>query len=276
VADLSRGLVKFNANLVRQVTLGGMGETGVTATVGPIIKRLLTRAGVPAGRIGASLDALVAPATVGCWSQDTTSARDLVQWLGRSALVAMVPDRTSVWQAVKLAAPAAVPVFTIGAYDSLSVEPDDSVLLPVAEVRVGWGRVWTTFKGNELSPSLLGTATQARLAEEYRYAVAEDAAAKARGAGSWRTLQIDTALRLEADALALAAIIKTLFGLRADGRPRRQWTVQLPLSAATLGVALGATVRLIHPPRAIDQLFVLIAEQPMEPRRDLITWTLWG
>jgi hypothetical protein len=276
VADLSRGLIRFNANPVRQVTLGGMGEAGVASTVGPVLKALLTRRGVPAGRIGASFDALAAAATIGVWSQDTASARDLAQWVARSAPAAVLPDRAGVWQAIALAPPAAVPAFPIDGFDSLAVEPDESALEPVGEVRVGWGRVWTTFRASDLSPGLLGTAAEGRLASEYRYAVVEDAAAKARGSGSWRTLQIDTALRTEAAALALAANLKTLFGLRADGRPRRQWKVQLALTPAVLDVALGATVRLIHPPRGIDQLYLLIAEQPLEPRRDLVTWTVWG
>lgn len=276
IADLSRGLVKFNANPVGQVTLGGQGEAGVGQTLGPILKAVLARAGVPAGRIGASFNALVAAASIGVWAQDATTARDLCGWAARSLPAAMVPDRSGVWQVQPIAPPAATASFTIGPYDALAVEPDDSVLLPVAEVRVGWGRIWTTFRSADLAPSVLASASAARLAEEYRYAVIEDAAAKARGPGSWRTLQVDTALRQEADALALAGRLKTLLGLRPDGRPRRQWRVQIPLSAETLAVDLGATVRLVYPPRGLNQLFLLIAEQPMDPRRDLVTWTLWG
>jgi hypothetical protein len=276
VADLSRGLVKFNAAPVRQVTLGGQGEAGVAAQVGPILKRLLGRVGVPAGRVGASFDALAAAAPIGVWTQDGANARDVVQWVARSAAAAMVPDRSGKWEVMALAPPAGVATFTLGAYDTVSVEPDETAEQPVGEVRVGWGRVWTTFKASDLAPALKGTATEGRLASEYRYAVTEDAAAKALGSGAWRTLQIDTALRQEADALALGATLKTMFGLRPDGRPRRQWSVQLALTSAALAVGLGSTVRLVHPPRGIDQLYVLIAEQPLEPRRDLITWTLWG
>lgn len=276
VADLSRGLVKFNASTVGQVTLGGLGAAGVGSTLGKIVKAILARVGVPAGRIGATFDTLAAAAPIGVWAQDATSARDLCGWAARSLPAAMVPDRSGVWQVQAITPPATAASFTIGPYDAHAVEPDDSVMLPVGEVRVGWGRIWTTFRSADLAPSVLATASAARLAEEYRYAVTEDAAAKARGPGSWRTLQVDTALRQEADALALAGRLKTLFGLRSDGRPRRQWRVQLPLSADTLVVDLGATVRLVYPPRTLDQLFLLIAEQPLEPRRDLVTWILWG
>ncbi len=276
LTDLSRGLVKFNASPVGQVTLGGMGAAGVGSTLGPILKALLGRAGVPAARIGASFDSLAAAAPIGVWAQDATSARDLCQWAARSLPAAMVPDRAGVWQVQPIAPPAEAAAFTIRAYDALAVEPDASVLLPVGEVRVGWGRIWNTFRASDLAPSLLASEAATRLEAEYRYALVEDATAKARGAASWRTLQVDTALRLEADAVALAGRLMTLFGLRADGRPRRQWRVQLPLTAEALALPLGATVRLIYPPRGIDQLYLLIAEQPMEPRRDLVTWTLWG
>lgn len=276
VADLSRGLIKFNASPVGQVTLGGQGQAGVGATLGPILKALLVRAGVPAGRIGATFDTLASAAPIGVYAQDATTTRDLCQWASRSLPVAMVPDRFGVWQVQAIAPPAEAASFTIGAYDALSVEPDDSVLEPVGEVRVGWGRIWTTFRSADLAPSLLSTTTATRLENEYRYVQVESAAAKARGSGSWRKLEIDTALRVEADATALAGRLMTLLGLRPDGRPRRQWRVQLPLSAETLAVGLGATVRLVYPPRGLDQLYLLIAEQPMEPRRDLTTWTLWG
>ncbi|PHY20819.1 hypothetical protein [Caulobacter sp. BP25] len=278
VTDLGRGLLKINGDPVGKLTFGFQGESagGYVETVGPILARILARAGVPADRIGASIGALSAPAPVGLWVGDTTSAAAIVAKLARSAGAAVLPDRQGVWQAFKFAAPAASPAFEIGADQVVRLSADNAGVAPAGVVRIGWGQVYTTFTTSELLPALVKTTTAERLATEYRYAVAEDATVKSRLPTTWRTIEIDTALRLEADAQALANDLRALFGLRADGAPRRQWKVVLEMTPEALAMSLGATVRLVYPPRGIDGLYLLVGEEPMRPSRDLMTWTLWG
>jgi hypothetical protein len=278
VRDLSRGLLKINGDPVGTLTFGCRGDSagGYVETTGPVLARLLARAGVPPGRIGASVAGFIAPAIVGAWFSDPIAGREAVGWVARSASAALLPDRLGVWNAVKLAPPAGVEHHTIGADEVVDIEADETAPEPVGEVQIGWGRIWTTFKGNDLAPALRGTSTESRLAEEYRWAIVEDAVAKARFPRTWRTLKISTALRTETDALALAAELKALFGLRPDGRRRNTWRVQLELTPERLTVDLGKTIRLTYPEAGIDDRFVLLAEEPMRPRRDLCTWTLWG
>jgi hypothetical protein len=163
----------------------------------------------------------------------------------------------------------------IAADQVVALAPDDTAPLPVGEVRVGWGRIWTTFAGTSLAPALVGTTSQERLASEYRWAKAADARVKARLPSTWRTVEIQTALRNEADAIALANSLMALFGLRLDGRPRLGWRVTVERSLA-LSAQLGQAVRLTYPPKAIDDTFLLIGEELLRPRRDQAIWTLWG
>ncbi|CAN5643386.1 hypothetical protein BH10PSE5_BH10PSE5_19560 [soil metagenome] len=277
ITNLARGLVKINGSPVKGLTFGCKGDaTGsYVETAGPIAARLLALAGVPAGRIGASVAALADAAVVGVYAGDASPAWDLIAWTVRGVLTAILPDRNGVYQAVTFAAPKPVADVTIAFDQVLNLEPDEASALPIGEIRVGWGRIWTTFSSGELKDSVRSTAAAERLADQYRWAKDEEATVKARFPRAWRTLTIETALRQEAAAIALVAKLKALFGLRADGTPRQMWRVTVR-DGDGLTADLGATARLIYPPRGIDRNFVLVAEEPMRPRRDQAVWTLWG
>ncbi|MDP2258485.1 MAG: hypothetical protein Q8J89_02035 [Caulobacter sp.] len=276
--DETRGLIKINGDPVGTLTFGLRGDAsdGYVETTGPILRRLLLKAGVPAARIGASVASLASTAPVGAWFGQPIDAREAIGWVARSALAAALPDREGVWNAAALAAPAEVADHVIDADEVIDIESDDAAPAPVGEVRIGWGRIWTTFDGNALAAALRGASAETRLAEDYRWAVDEDLITKARHPRTWRTLRLTTALRQEADALALAATLKGLFGLRPDGRARERRRVTVPLTSARLAVPLGATVELSYPPAGIDDRFIFLAEEPLRPRRDLAIWTLWG
>lgn len=276
--DLGRGLLKINGDPVGRLTFGVRGDAvgGYVETTGPILARLLAQAGVAPGRIDASVAAVPSTAIIGAWFGDQISARDALGWVAKSAAVALAPGRDGVWRADLFSAPAGVAAHVIAADEVVDIEADETAPAPAGEVQVGWGRLWTTFDGGELAPALRGTSAEARLAQDYRYAVDVDEVAKARFPGVWRTLKVPTALRSEADAIALAGELKALFGLRADGKPRRMWRVTLPLTEPRLSLQLGATVELSYPPAGIEERFVLVGEEPMRPSRDLIIWTLWG
>lgn len=276
--DLGRGLLKINGDPAGTLTFGCRGDAagGYVETTGPVLARMLLKAGVPAERIGASVAAFPGTAPIGAWFGQAISAREAVGWVARSGLAALLPDREGVWQALALAAPEETADHLIAEDEIVNIESDDNAPAPVGEVRVGWGRIWETFGGNDLAADLRGTSSEARLAEDYRWAIDEDAVTKARFPRTWRTLEITTALREEADALALAAQLKALFGLRPDGQARTFWRVTLELTPARLALALGATIGLTYPPAGIDDRFVWIGEEPMRPRRDLAVWLLWG
>lgn len=276
--DLTRGLLKINGDPAGTLTFGCRGDSagGYVETTGPVLRRMLLKAGVPAGRISASVAAFTSAAPVGAWFGQSISGRDAVGWVARSGLAALLPDRQGIWSALALAPPAAVADHVIAADEVVDIETDDVAPAPVGEVRIGWGRIWTTFKGNDLAAALRGTSAEARLAEEYRWAVGDDVVTKARFPRTFRTLEITTALREEADAVALAAELMDLFGLRPDGQARTFWRVQVELSSDRLALPLGKTVQLTYPAAGVDDRFVFIGEEPMRPRRDLAIWTLWG
>lgn len=278
VHDETRALLKINGDPAGTLTFGFKGDStgGYVETTGPILRRMLLKAGVPAGRIDASVAAVSSSAPIGAWFGEPVDAREAIGWVARSALVALLPDREGVWKASVLDAPAALADHVIASDEVVSIESDDAAPAPVGSIYVGWGRIWTTFSGNDLAAALRGTSAEAQLAEAYRWAEAEDATAKARYPRTYRTLRLTTALRRESDALALAATLKALFGLRLDGKPRRTHRVTVELTDERLALELGQTVQLSYPAAGIDDRFVLIGEEPMRPRRDLTILTVWG
>ncbi|MCX7586536.1 hypothetical protein [Phenylobacterium sp. 58.2.17] len=277
ITNHARGLIKINGSPVLGLSFGikGASDGGYVETVGAIAHRLLQLAGVPPERIGASVAAVAAPAPIGVFAADQIETTDLLAWVGRSALVAILPDKAGVYQAVKFGPPAAVADVEIAFDQVVNLAADEAEPEPVAEIRVAWGRIWTTFSSGELKPSVRGTDEAERLAQEYRHAVLADAAVKARYPRGWSTATVETALRGEDDAEALGAQLQAMFGLRTDGTPRRARRMTVAAGDG-LAAELGQTVRLRYPPQGINDNFVLIAEEPMRPRRDLAVWTLWG
>ena len=275
--SLGRGLIKINGSPVLGLTFGVKGSNagGYVETAGPVAARLLAKAGVPPERIGASLPALAAPAVVGVFSADQTGTAELVAQAARSALTAVLPGRDGVYQAYRFGPPAAEAGARIDADQVLDLAADDLAAGPVGEIRVGWGRIWTTFSSGELKASVRSSPEAERLAAEYRFATRELGAVKARFPRGWSSLEVLTALRHGADAEALLDELEALFGLRADGSPRRAWRVTI-WSADGLSADLGETIALRYPPQGIDDHFVLIAEEPMRPTREQTIWTLWG
>jgi hypothetical protein len=278
VTDLGRGLLKLNGAPVGALTFGlkGCAAGGYVETAGPILARLLARASVPAERIGDSVRELASTAVIGLWDSQGESAASLAAEAARSALAALLPDRAGVWQATGFGPPAEVEAITLGPDQVVAISADDSAPLPAAEVKVGWGRIYTPLAAGDLAPALRDTPAAEALAQAYRFAIAIDPEVKARRPATWRAAEVLTALRHEADAQALAGDLLSLFGARPDGQPRRQFRVVLDLDDAVLATPLGTTVRLALPDMGLDERMVLIAEEPFRPGRDRITWTVWG
>lgn len=275
--DLSRGLVKWNGQTVGQVAFGlkGASDGGYAETAGPIVARLLARAGVPAERIAPGIAGLANASVIGAWFENE-DARTAVGWIGRSAPAAILPDRMGVWDAYPFGPPAGAPDHIIAADELLDIEDDGSAPAPAGEIRVGWGRVWAGYRQGDLAPALAGTEAVERLTSEYRWVTLEDAEVKARHPRTSRKIEITTALRQRAAAEALAVTLKGLFGLSAGGEPRRMRRVTVELTPARLAARLGQKVRLDASELGADGLYILLGEEPLRPRRDQVIWTLWG
>jgi hypothetical protein len=277
VTDLGRGLVKFNSTPVGQFTVGFKGDAsdGYVETPGPVLARLMTRAGIPAGRIGGTLAVLASAAVVGFYAAEQTTLAAAIGLVAPAASAAVLPDRYGVWQAIAFGPPAATPDVAIGETQVLNCTADDAAPAPVGEVKIGWGRIWKTFGATELAPALLGTDAQTRLAAEYRYATVASDTVKARFPRTWSTVTVDTALRNEADAIALASSLSSLLALKDDGKPRRFWRVTVEIDTA-LAQQLGQTVQFTYPRQGLSGNFLLVGEEPLRPRRSQAIWTLWG
>lgn len=122
LTDLGRGLIKLNGDPVGILTFGTQGDSAeaYAAAAGPLIARLLSRAGVAAERIGESVRGLNS-GVCGIWAGAGERAADLTALLARSAAAALLPDRQGVWQAHRFGQPAAVESATIAADQILSL-----------------------------------------------------------------------------------------------------------------------------------------------------------
>ncbi len=275
--DLSRGLVRFNGTPPGQTAFGLKGSSagGYVETTGPIAARILAQAGVPAGRIDASVAALASTAKIGAWFEGE-DARSALAWVARSALAAILPGRLGVWEAYRFGPPADVADHVVQFDEIIAIEDETTTPAPAGEIRVGWGRTYAGYRPGDLAPALSGTSAVEKLTNEYRWATIDDATVKARHPRTWRKIEITTALRIEADAVALASALQGLFGLSAAGTPRRQRRVTVSATATRLGARLGQTVQLQAASLGATGNYVLLGEEPLKPRRDLMVWTLWG
>jgi hypothetical protein len=276
--DVSRGLLKLNGAPVGQLSFGFKGDvapvTGYAETPGPLIARVLALAGVPSNRIGTSFAAFASTSVVGVLVNDQSPGQDVVGQLALSGQAAVLPDRGGVWQ-ISSFQPPQVPVGAIAVDQVITCAPDDTAPIPAGEIRIGWGHIYTTYVGTSLAPALVGTPSAERLAVEDRFASATDDGVKSRLQGTWQTVELATALRNEADAQLLANNLKALFGLRPDGAPRRAWTVTMLRSEAP-AADLGDAVQLVYPPLGLNDVYLVIGEERLRPRRDQVTLTLWG
>ena len=276
--DRVRGLVKLGGALTGRVTLDIQGDAdpAYADTAQALIERVLARMGVDGGDIGASFASLAATETVGVWIDREARAADIVSLLARSIGAWVVPDRTGTWQIGQLAAPAGAADATFDAGTIIRLEPDDrGAEEPVHKVTVRYARNATTMRGADLAGAVQGTDREAYLAETWRQAVASAPATLARWPRA-QEVEIETALTDAADAQALAVRWLTLFGPRPDGSARQALRVTVEMTAALLALPLGAVVQVTDAREGLDLLMLVVGKEPASPRRNQITFRLWG
>lgn len=272
--DLAAGLVRLGGAPGGDVQFGAIGPTAAGTTAPAMAAWLLARAGVDAAEIGNSLTGLAAPAPCGLYLGDRTATRPQVERLARSWGGWLVPDRHGVWQAGMLVEPSA-PVITITDNHIVQLEVDDAdAMVPVKSVAVTWGEVATTLTRDALAGEARETPREAWLKERSRTATATDP--RMAGRRDARELTVDTALRTEAAAQALAARLLSVLGLRPDGEPRMSLRIAVEMTTARLAVPLGAAVRLIYPSEGIDRVVTLMGYRLWAPRDHLMQWRLFG
>jgi len=278
IEDRPRGLVRIGGSLTGAWTLGFRASAAASCGAAAVIRALLTRRG--SGTIGATLTAPPAGAdpTVGLWLPDAATYATTLQSLTRSIGGWLLPDTAGTWQLGLLSDPAAgTPAVEWTADDVVAVEPDDRELTrPVWEVTVRWGRLFKTFTRSDLAQSLWDTDEEKRLGQQWREVVRSAPATKTVYGTDARKLTVETQLRTEGAAIALAERLLACLGTRADGKPRESWSVTVEATDAHLALGLGGVARFGFSPHITAANFLIRRVRPAQPRRSLITFGLWG
>ncbi|MFN3523938.1 MAG: hypothetical protein ACK4YQ_16960 [Phenylobacterium sp.] len=251
------------------------GASAAERTVAQVLARLAIAAGVPAGEISsadlANMDAAV-PAVVGVWVEGETTTQAAMDQVAASAGAYYAFDGDGVLRIGRLVAPASAPILTLGPSRIRALERrqarDNG--LPVFKVSVRHTRLWAV-QGTDVAGAV-SAARRALLAEEYRTAVAEDAAIKDQFLLA-DEISIDTLLTSEADAQAEADRLLALHKVRRD-----VFDVSIdPALVARAQLQLMDVVELRLPRFGLSagKLFRVIGKR-LELARKRVVLTVWG
>ncbi|MDO8840677.1 MAG: hypothetical protein Q7V31_17335 [Parvibaculum sp.] len=276
--DRVRGLVKFGSVLAGAVTfdLKGASDGGYDDTPAPLIRRLLKLAGADDAEIGASFSGFEAPEKAGLWVDTRRPAWEPVEALARSMGGWCLPDRLGLWQLGRALPPIGEPAFELADDDIVDIAVDPAAPVdPVWRVTCLYARNYRVLSRGEMQGAVPGTERESVVDREWRTATpAENAGTRARFPGA-RELTVETALRHEADAAALAARLLAFFGPRPDGAAKRLLRCAVLMTAEALALPLGAEVALSYARDGIAANGILLGIQPTWPRRNLVTLKVW-
>lgn len=287
----ARGLIRINQDFGGVVTVGCLGAVDLVAGDGyrdtaPGLISALIRRQDPAASIGASFAALGAVATekVGLYIAERTTVRQAVDDLARALPGWVLPDPLGTWQIGRLHLPTGVADRTIRATDILGIAAGDpAVSVPAWRVTVRGARLYQTHtrSGGSLAGDLWDTDEEERLGLEWRSAVREDPALKARWWPGVREISVDTPRRDPADLAALADLLFDCNSVRADGTPFEERIVTVEMDEEWLDLladpGLGTLeVLLLYPEDGFDRVMLAIGAKPGRPRGDRLTLRLWG
>lgn len=283
--DFGRGLIKITDGLIGPISFGCRGEAQYPDPVGAVgsapgrcLAELFLVANQSGGVRAIPFDAtalgLAMPiGPCGWWFDSAVSVREAASLFARAGGAALASKRDGKVMAVAMAYPSGPAALSLVESDLVSITTPDTSPVPVGEVRVGWGHIWTTFEGQDLVPSLRSTPDAERLRGEWRFAVAGGpTSVSASRSPDWRSVTLETALRCEAAAQAVAD--RLLLAFSQVGQ--RMWTVGVMVSAETLAVELGAIIYVDAPSARLSRNLLLVGEKLGGARADVMEWTLWG
>jgi hypothetical protein len=225
---LALGLFRLGDIAVGRVTADVRGDasgTGYVDRAGAVMRRVLeAKCGIPTGEIDtASFTALdtAAPYELGIFIGAATTRRAVIDQLAASVGAYSLPNALGIWTTGQLVAPTSSTTTELTDADMANVQReatrDPGRGIPVWQVSLRYGRNWTTFSPTDLV-AISGTFTEAQraaLLQEWRTAVASDAAVQTKHIKA-TTLEYDTLLTTEADAVAEAARRLALHKVRRD------------------------------------------------------------
>ncbi len=267
---LAAGLIRTQREPAGDLTVDVREGANSQRSAAMTARRVLEFAGFVAGTdfLASDFDALHAanPAEVGWWTGTETA--DIASVL--SALLGSVgawisPDALGRFRVRRLEAPAfdsATPILDevviLDGGDGLArlATGDDGKGVPAAKVTVRYARNWTVQTKATLDATNSTPAVRAFAVEEYRNAVAENAAVRTVHLLA-KDLTFDTSFAFLADAQAEASRRLAIYGQRRD-----RYRVPLKAEEAS-GVTLGDTVMLAIDRFGLDagKTFVVIGEE---------------
>jgi hypothetical protein len=222
------GLFRLGDVAVGKVTADVQGDasgTGYVDRAGAVMRRVLeTWCGIPTGQINtASFTALDSAANyeLGIFIGSTTTRRAVLEALQASVGAFCLPNAVGTWSTGQLVAPVSSTLTQLSDAELLSIAReatrDPGRGIPAWRVTLRYARNWTTFTSTELVAVSGGftEATRNERLQEWRTAVASDAAVQTKNLKA-TTLEYDTLLASESDALAEATRRLTLHKVRRD------------------------------------------------------------
>jgi len=272
------GLIRLGSVPAGRVTVDAYGDAGSGGeTAARLVERVLRHyCGIDAAQIdAASFTALnaAAPAELGEFFTGDTTRQQAIDVFLASVGGWLVPTRTGQWQIGRLTAPSGTPAFAFGdsailALDSRATR-DDGAGIPVWQVRL---------RGRRHAPAtaadivgIVSPARRAELLQEWREAIATDAAVRTKHLLS-PEMAVDTAMSSLADMATEAARLLALHQVRRDFVQAR-----VALTSANAAVDLGQVVRLVTPRLGYGagRDFVVVGIDA-DGKRGRLTLDLWG
>lgn len=244
---------------------------------GAVMSRVLTAAGIASGDIdSAALAALDAacPWECGYWAGDGdgTHADRILDALADSVGGWWAAGRDAVFRTARLVPPADAPVATLHAGNLLTLtrrqSKDNDRGVPPWRITVGYARYWHP---QDVGVDILLAAEQkSDLQQPYRAVSASDPAVQTAYPAA-PEVRIDTLLRYQADASALASARQSALGARRD--LLRAEAVVTDAAA----IDIGDVVEIVLGRFGLDagKSFLVVGIE-LDPRIDRVVLTLWG
>lgn len=276
---LAAGLFRLDDAPQSQITADVVeSATAADRRTGAIVGRLLALAGAAAVDTP-SLDNLDfdVPGEIGLVVDSEADALNVIADALSSAGAALIPLADGTFTVVRVTAPAGLPVasFTLRAIDEITSialargPTEEGEGVPVYQVELTWGRVWTVQSEGDLA----GDVTEVRRAyvkEGSRKIVVESAPVKAAHPLS-RKLAFDTLFASQADAQTEATRRFAIYSVRRD------YLAIAVSEPESRGVKLGDVIRLTVPRFGwqAGKLFLVVGRSDDFTKRT-VTLSIWG
>ncbi|KQT13996.1 hypothetical protein ASG40_19410 [Methylobacterium sp. Leaf399] len=274
---LALGLIRLGGTPARAVTADVVaGAAAANRSSARIVQAMLADAGVPAGSIDtASFDALhtAAPAINGIRVQGDVTVMTAIGQVLRGVGAWIITTAQGLYQVGRFTGPTTMPVASFanwqlrGDVERLATGSDDTGI-PTWRVVVRYRPIGVVQGEGDLVGAV-SAARRAANAQQWREAVAENPATKARWLTA-RVLTVETGLANLVEAQAEANRLLALFSVK-----RALWRIRVD-SRFAIGVELGETVSLTLPRHLLTGGNLVVTGRVDDASANRVQLDLWG